>query len=404
MITDFLKLGVNNLRRRRLRSWLTMLGIIIGVAAVISLISLGNGLKAAVNSQFGIASTEIISVQAGGLNNYGPPGSGAVKPLTMDDLEAIENLNTVERAVRRNIRSGKLEFNDITIYGYGASIPDGDAEFIYEQTELEPEVGRLLKDGDRGKVALGYNFYDDKVGLNKKVVPGNKVIVQGQEFEVVGITKKKGSFILDNVVYINDEDMKDLFDYGDEVDLIAVQVKDKSLVEKAKEDIEKLMRERRDVKEGEEDFSVSTPEASLESVNKILTGVQVFIVIIALISIFVGAIGIVNTMTTSVLERKTEIGTMKAIGAKNSQIFLIFLIESGLIGLIGGAIGILLGIGMGYAGTNALNNFLGATTKPSIDFMLIGLSLAGSFIVGAASGIAPALRAANQNPVDALRG
>ena len=112
MISDYFILAFRNLRKRGLRSWLTLLGIFIGVAAVVSLISLGNGLQMAVNSQFGVSSTEIISVQAGGLNSYGPPGSAVAKKLTVQDVDAINKLSTVERAVRRNIPSGKLEFNN----------------------------------------------------------------------------------------------------------------------------------------------------------------------------------------------------------------------------------------------------------------------------------------------------
>ncbi len=404
MIKDFFFLSLNSLKRRKIRSWLTILGILIGIAAVVSLISLGNGLKAAVNAQFGISSTEVISVQAGGLSGYGPPGSGVINKLTESDVEAIGKLNTVERAVRRNIRSGKLEFNDKAGFGYATNIPDGnDKRFVYEQVDLEAEVGRLLKDGDGNKVMLGYNFYADKTGFGKKIVPGNKILLQDKEFEVVGITKKKGSFILDNIVYLNSKQMEDLLGYGNEADVIAVKVKDKGLIDKAKEQIEELMRKRRGVKKGEEDFEVSTPQASLATVNSVLTGVQTFIVMIALISIIVGAIGIINTMTTAVLERKREIGAMKAIGATNKQIFTIFLIESGLLGLMGGLFGVILGVGVGYAGTTALNSFIGTSTKPAIDIILISVALTGSFLIGAISGIVPALNAAKENPVDALR-
>jgi putative ABC transport system permease protein len=404
MMLDFIKISLNNLKRRKLRSWLTILGIVIGIATVVSLISLGNGLKSAVNSQFGISSTEVITVQAGGLN-YGPPGSGVVDPLTIEDAEAIEKLNNVQRAVGRNIESGRLEFNDKVIFGYATDIPDGDnREFVYEQSDVEIEEGRLLKDGDRRKIVLGNNFYTNKVGLDKRIIPGNNVLIQNEEFEVIGITKKQGSFILDNVVYMNNQDIKDLFDTEDEVGLIAVQVKDKTLIQDTKKDIEKLLRKRRNVDEGEENFEVSTPDTALKTVNKVLTGVQIFIVMIALISILVGTLGIVNTMTTSVLERTKEIGTMKAIGAKNNQIFLIFFVESGFLGLIGGTIGIILGISMGYLGTTLLNNFIGTTTAPTIDYVLILSALLGSFLVGAVSGIAPAIKAAKQNPTEALRG
>jgi len=404
MIKDFFSLGIKNLKRRGIRSWLTLLGILIGIAAVVSLISLGQGLQMAVGSQFGISSTEVISVQAGGLNAYGPPGSGAVNPLTIDDVEAIGKLDTVEKAIRRNIPVGKLEFNDIVGFGNAMSIPGGeDRKFVYEQLDIEPLVGRFLKDGDNKKVILGYNFYEEDNSFGKRIRPGHTILLQDEEFEVIGISKKKGSFVFDNVVYVNDEPLKELMGYGDDVDLIAVQVKHKDLMDKAKEDIEDLLRKRRDVDKGEEDFEVSTPEAAMETVNEVLGGIQAFIVIIASISILVGAIGIINTMTTSVMERRREIGIMKAVGAKNSDIFLQFFIEAGLLGLIGGIVGVVIGINIGIFGTLAINNFIGATTTPQINLWLIFGALLGSFIIGSISGIVPAMKAAKQHPVDALR-
>jgi len=405
MLRDYFTLSFKNLKHRGLRSWLTLLGILIGITAVVALISLGNGLKLAVASQFGVSSTEVMTVQAGGISGYGPPGSNVVTPLDVEDVEAIKKLGSVKRAVRRNVPSGKLEFNDKVVFGYATNLPNGeDRDFIYEQIEKGPIAGRFLKDSDVGKVFLGYNFYIDNVGLDKPITPGKTVLLNDKQFEVVGILEKKGSFIFDNIVFMNEKEAEDLFGYGDNVDMIIVQVKDKNEIDKTKEDIEKLMRKRRNVKVGEEDFDVSTPEAEMALVNSILAGVQVFIVLVASISILIGALGIVNTMTTSVLERKKEIGIMKAIGAKNNQIFLQFFIESGLLGLVGGIIGATFGILLGVLGTNAMNSFLGAELKPSIDYMLIFFALLGSFIVGAVAGISPAMRAAKQNPVEALKG
>jgi len=404
MIKDYFSLSLRNLRHRGIRSWLTLLGIFIGITAVVSLISLGNGLQLAVSSQFGVSSTELISIQASG-TSYGPPGSGAVSPLTTEDLEAVEKLSSVKIAVGRNIETGKLEYNNIVIFGYATNIPDGKyRDFVYEQLEAETVAGRLLKDGETGKVLLGYNFYVDKVGLEKPVVPGKKVKIQNRSFVVEGIIEKKGSFIFDNMVFMNNEDLEDLFDYGNEVGVIGALPREKGEIERTKEDIEKLLRSRRNVKIGEEDFEVSTPEASLDQVNSILGGVQAFIVIIAFISIFVGAIGIVNTMTTSVLERRKEIGTMKAVGARNSNIFYQFFVESSLLGLVGGLAGALFGTLIGVFGTIALSNWLGVELGIKIDFLLIIASLLGSFTIGGIAGIVPALNAAKQNPVEALRG
>lgn len=401
---NYFILAYRNLKKKGIRSYLTLLGICIGILAVVSLITLGSGLKMAVGSQFGVSSTELITVQAGG-TNYGPPGSGAVNPLTTHDLDEIKKLSSVKTAVGRVIKSGKLEFNKKVVFGYATNIPDGeDRKFIYDELEAKAVAGRLLKDGDTGKVFLGYNFYVDKVGLGKPVIPGNKVIINGKSFEVIGILEKKGSFILDNIVFMNEDDMQNLLNYGDELSIIAVLPADKNNIEKTKEDVEKLLRRLRDVKEGSEDFTVSTPEASLEQVNSILNAIQIFVIIIASISIFVGAIGIINTMSTSVLERKKEIGIMKAIGAENSQVFMQFFVESGVLGLIGGGIGVILGISLGYFGILGINSFIGSDMQPKINFFLIFFALLGSFIIGAVAGILPAMRAAKQNPVEALRG
>jgi len=404
MIQDYVKIAVRNLRRRGLRSYLTLFGILIGITTVVALITLGNGLRLAVNSQFGISSTEVIGVQAGGVNAFGPPGSGVTRPLTIDDVEAIKGISEVETAIRRNIPSGKLEFKDEVIFGIAMSIPDGeDRKIIYEILDIETEQGRLLKDEDTNKVVLGNNFLAEKVGLSNKIEVGDKIKIQDKKFEVVGITKKKGSFIFDNIIQMNEKQLEDLMGYGDDVDLIAVKVKNKDEIDIAKQKIEKLLRERRDVDEGEEDFEVSTPQAALETVDQVLGGIQIFIVMIASVAIIVGAIGIVNTMTTSVLERKKEIGIMKAIGAKNSDIFYQFFIESGLLGLLGGILGVILGLTIGVGGIIAINNFIGATTSPEVSPWLVVFALIGSFVIGSISGIAPALRAARQNPVEALR-
>ena len=404
MLMDYVQLAFGNVKHRGVRSWLTLIGIFIGITAVVALISLGNGLKEAVNSQFGVSSTEVISVQAGGVNAFGPPGSGDANPLTIKDLEEIKKLSSVERVIRRNVPSGKLEFNDKVVFGFATNVPDGeDRKFMYDLLSLEPEVGRLLKDGDSNKVVLGHNFYVDKVGLDKSIKPGDKILLQNKTFEVAGISKKQGSFIFDNIVYVNEKPLEDLMGYGDKVDIIGVQVKNPEEIDKVKVEIEKVLRKSRNVRIGEEDFEVSTPQAALDTVNSVLGGVQAFIVIIASISILVGAIGIVNTMTTSVLERKKEIGIMKSIGATNKQIFLQFFIESGLLGFVGGLIGVIFGTIIGLVGTQGINNFIGSELSPDINFWLIFSALIGSFVIGAVAGIFPAMRAAKENPVEAIR-
>lgn len=404
MYKDYIRLALRNLKKRGVRSWLTLLGIFIGITAVVSLISLGNGLKVAVNSQFGISNTEVLTIQAGGVNSFGPPGTGVVNPLVVRDLENIEKISSIQRVIRRNIPTIKLEYGENLIVGFAMNIPDGeDRKFAYDALDVDAEYGKLLQDGDKNKVVLGYNFGADKMGLGKAVRVGDTVTINGEDFEVQGITAKKGSLIFDNIVHVNEAPLKNLIGYGDNIDVIVAQAKSKEVIEQAKVEIEKSLRKTRNVKVGEEDFSVSTPEAALDTVNGVLGGVQAFIVIIASLSILVGAIGIVNTMTTSVLERRKEIGIMKAIGAKNSDIFIQFFIESGLLGLVGGMVGVILGVCLGVVGTLGINSFIGAETKPQINLFLVLFSLIGSFIIGAVAGIVPAMSAAKERPVEALR-
>ncbi len=407
MKKDYFLLAWKNLKRRGVRSWLTLLGIFIGITAVVSLISLGDGLKIAVNSQFGIGSTEIISIQAGGVSGYGPPGTGAVNPLKEKDVDEIDKLDYVDVAIGRIIETVKINCDDQIDISFVASIPEGDKRTrVYEFLELEIEYGRLLQDGDTNAVLLGNDFvYPEKklLSCGKKVEVGDIINIQGKNFKVAGILEKKGSFIVDQSILMMEKPLRQIMNNTENVDIIVVKAKSKESIEMAKEQIEDLLRERRNVEIGEEDFEVSTPEAALATVNSVLTGVQIFIVLIASISILVGALGIINTMTTSVLERVKEIGIMKAIGAKNSDIFFQFFIEAGLLGLIGGIVGTSFGILIGFLGVNGINSFLGTSTAFKLNFLLIIGTLLGSFVIGSISGIAPAMKAARMNPVEALR-
>ena len=406
-MTDYFLLAFRNLSRRGIRSWLTLLGIVIGIATVVSLIMLGNGLKGAVNAQFGVSSTQVITVQAGGLSGFGAPGTGVTNPITRDDAEAIEDLSEVEIAIPRNIETVTMVYRDTTHFGFAISVPE-DKERLkktYEILGIDIEKGKMLDEDDKGKIVLGNGYLDPaKSPFDTAIQPGKDIEINEKDFEVKGILERTGSFIFDYMVVILNDDLDDLTDYGEETDVIAVLVKDKDEMQRAKQEIEELMRDRRDVEIGQEDFQVETPEAALENVNNILGAIQAFLVIIASISIIVGIIGIVNTMTTSVLERTKQIGIMKAVGATNFQIFMQFLIESGMLGFVGGLIGAGLGTGIGFLGTFAINSFIGTETTCSIDFILIGGALAGSFIIGAIAGIVPALNAAKKDPVESLRG
>lgn len=404
MITDILGLSLNNLKKRPLRSLLTILGIFIGIAAVVSLISLGDGLRTAIMGQFGALSADKLTIQNSG-TGFGPPGSTAVRKLTSHDLEVVEKVNGVEIAISRLIRVSKLDFGKGQGFFYTGSIPKTQKEIdvVNEAGILEIDVGRLLKEGDSGKVVLG----KDVAGSNdfdKKIRVGNTVKIQGRDFEVIGILKPASTFPINSVILIPEDDMKEILKIGDEIDVIVAQV-DQNNAEAIGKRIEDALRKDRGEKKGEEDFSVQTPLQAISSINTILNIINLIVTGIAAISLIIGGIGIANTMYTSVLERTKEIGVMKSIGAGNNQILALFLFESGFLGLLGGIIGAAVGLGLAFGVSGIANTAFGSQIlSVSVSWPLLIGAVSFSFFIGIFSGLFPARQASKLKPVDALRG
>jgi len=404
MNKDYILFAFNNLRSRKLRSWLTMLGIFIGIAAVVALIGLGEGLRTAVLSQFGFLGSDVLTVQASGIQFAGPPGQAVSTPLSDDLTDKIEHIRGVDAAINRHIESGAIEFNDRQHVGIVTSLPEQDKRKVFERmVNLKAAEGRLLDDSDDRKVVLGHDYSADDI-FGKEVAVGNTVLIKGEAFEVAGILEKKGSFIFDHSAFLNEDALLDLFGNRKTVDAIAVKAKETNDVLRVKEEVEQLLRKERDVKKGEENFIVESPQSTLDSLNSTLFAVQLFVSVIAAISLLVGGIGIMNTMYTSVVERTREIGVMKSVGARNSSVFILFFFESGLLGAVGGAIGIVIGLILAY-GFAALGRAVLGTEliQAQVSVFLIVGSLLFSFMLGTLSGILPAFQAARMQPVDALR-
>jgi len=403
MKADYLKLVLQNIKHRKLRSWLTMLGIFIGIAAVVSLIGLGEGLRSTVTSQFGFLGADIITVRDGGIQFAGPPGSGVVNQLNTDLVPKLEKISGVKYVIPRLIKSAEVEFSRETEVMMVGSLPSGNERTVIENmVGLKSAEGRLLKDGDGNKVFLGNHLANND--FEKKIRSGDRILIQKKQFQVVGVGKELGSFLLDHIVFMNEEVMRDLYDKKDEASVIAIQIGKGEESEKVKQEIEKILRKERNVEEGEEDFTVELAVDVLDSLDSTLFAVQLFVYIIAGISLIVGGIGISSTMFTAVIERTKDIGIMKSIGAKNSDIFSLFLIESGMVGLFGGMIGVILGIGiaksLAFLGSKQLGTDL---IQANISFSLIIGAVLFSFIIGCIAGTIPAIKASKLNPVDSLR-
>src|SRR3989344_4398084 len=241
MLKDYAVFSLKNLRSRGLRSWLTMIGIFIGIAAVVSLIGLGEGLRLAITSQFGFLGPDVLAVQASGIAFAGPPGQAVANPLSDELAAKIEKINGVEAAFNRYIESITLEFNDRQSIGIAGSSPEGENRKIFgTMLNLKADEGRLLEDGDAKKVVLG-NDFKKKDTFGKGIKVGDRGLVNGITFEAVGILEKKGSFIFDRIVMINEEPMIDVLGIDKkEVSAVAIKVKDQNNIAQVKEDIEKL--------------------------------------------------------------------------------------------------------------------------------------------------------------------
>lgn len=269
---------------------------------------------------------------------------------------------------------------------------------------FEAEEGRNLKEGDKDKIDVGYLVAKDKGLFKKAVNVRDTLIIKDREFKVVGIIKSIGNPQDDKQLYIPFDTAKELFDKGDTIDMIFVQTKEGFKPIDVAENIKDELRRYRNEKEGEETFSVQTFENLLANLGVILTIIRVVLIGIAAISLFVGGIGIMNSMYTSVLERTREIGIMKAVGAKNENILLLFILESALYGIIGGIIGVAFGMGIAKAVELVAGPLLGVSAfKIAMPWWLIAGPLGFSFIIGAFSGLMPAVRASKLKPVDALR-
>ena len=402
-LKDYFSLAVTGMAKRKLRSWLTMLGIFVGIAAVVGLVSISQGLRGAIADEFSTVGSDRVILQPGSAF-FGPPGSSSgLSKVTQQDIDLVKKIRGVNEVAGFVFKTTRFEFNDKTKFVLGIGIPADDSINVFG-SRFEVSEGRQFRSGEKSVAIVGNSYSTDETILGKPVKIGDKVLVEGEEFKVVGIRRKLGDPTNDVSVVVPIEAAWDLYGNKDEYSMVTAAVETgfspSEVAARVKEDI----RKDRNQEEGNEDFQVQTSEELFSSVSSVLDIVQVVIIGIAAISLVVGSIGVMNTMYTAVLERTKEIGILKAIGAKNTDVMLLFLIESGLYGFIGGFIGIIFGLGMGKTVEFAASRFLGsellrASTSP---YLIFG-ALAFSFVLGCMSGVAPARQAARLSPVKALR-
>ena len=402
MLTEYFNLAVKNLKKRGLRSWLTMLGIFISIATIFTLVSLSLGLQGAVEEQFQTLGTDKIFVQTA-TGFFAPPGTETGVQLTEEDIEVISKVRGVKDYSYFVAGNAEVEFGNEKRFLMVWGLPTDHMDVYFEVGAFEIEEGRYLENNDNNAVMLG-NFFKTKNILGKPVRAGNKLTINGQDVRVKGILEVIGNPDDDRSILLDLESFRNIFDTEERVDFIMVQIDEGEDIREVAERIEKDLRKSRGVNEDTQDFDLFTPDELLESFSTILAIITGFLGGVAGISLVVGAIGIANTMYTSVVERTREIGVMKAIGARNSDITWIFLIESGLLGLIGAMIGVILGYGFSKTlEIIAVNNLGTNLLQAAAPWYLIVGCLAFGFIVGAVSGTLPAIQASKTNVVEALR-
>ncbi len=448
-----LKIALNMVKANKLRSWLTIIGIIIGIASVMAIVTTGEYFQDQVTETLEGFGGDVITIVAS--TPFQVTESGEVAENTVVSSEDIgensaefsgtiadgeESGNNTSSAIELpSIKESELTKLDVftllsipAVQYVNVNVEDGaqltfgseetsvwikgvDPNVWPEITNKEVEQGRMLKPGDRSVVVISKELENDT--FERKIRLNQMILLNGRSFRVVGILKKDGGLLgglgglFGSSIYMPYQDVYSL-PYSDEdipvrekevYNSIEIKLDKEADYDAALKEIERKLRLSRRVTEDTQDFYVNSPKETIESTRKLINGLTAFLAFIAGISLLVGSTGIANTMFTSVLEKTKEIGIMKAIGAKNRDIMLIFLCNAAMISLVGGIIGIFLGT----AAVQAILFFISVKMKVPFEF---ALSLKGtviatlvSIIVGLIAGLVPAKNAAELNPVDALR-
>lgn len=397
--TETMRLSLESLNAHRLRSVLTMLGLIIGVASIILLVSLGNGAKGYIFNEFQSLGTNLIVIQPGKTdkkNSFGPPIGTAQRKMTIADVDAIERQSFNLEAVTGLIfgtTSVRFEDNLANVNVFGCN------EQMVRIFNFTPKEGTFFtrEEDSTGRrlVVLGPKVAQDLFPNGDAL--GKRVRVNQSEFRVIGIMQTTGAKLglnLDEFIYIPTHAALKVFN-DDKLFGIRAKARSRAALDDAVQEISEILKQRRD---GEEDFTIVTQVAMMESMETILSMLTYVLAGIACISMLVAGIGIMNIMLVSVAERTPEIGIRRAVGARKRDIVQQFLVEAVTLSCFGGGIGIFIA----WVLAQGMYWWL-----PSFDlrapYWIVLPAFVVSALVGIVFGVWPALKAANIQTLDALR-
>ncbi len=404
-LADTATLAFSTLKHNNLRSWLAILGIIIGVAAVVMFISISIGLSQQISNRLNTLGGNIITITPGSsranvlmvggrIGGGGPPGFGSQKsePLTFSEANSLQTLAGVEYVDARLTGRGDISYSNKNT---STTVVGSEPQAFLATVGVNMSEGMPLSNGNPYGAVIGYNIanttFNDSNMLNRQIQINNET------FRITGILNQSGSSFggVDDEIFIPLKTAQNIFNQtqnASEVIVVANPTYDTNTVAS---EVESQLMLLQHTQNGQQDFQVTTASTLQSTISSITDTLSLFLGGIASISLIVGGIGVANTMFMSVLEQTKYIGILKAIGMKNNEVLLLFLFEAGIIGLVGGVIGIALSLILSAGITS-----LGIPSVVTPELILLGLAF--SFIIGLISGFIPARNASKLQPIEAL--
>jgi putative ABC transport system permease protein len=393
---DLVKFTGGSVIAHRMRALLTALGIAVGVAAVVLLTSIGEGVRQFVVAEFTQFGTNIVNITPGTTQTMG--GSigvfGTVRPLTIDDAEALRRVPYMTASVPVVQGNAEVEGNGrkrrVTVYGVGHEFADAFRFEVASGTFLPPDDPRA----PRNLAVLGAKMKEQLFGDANAL--GANVRVGSERYRVVGVMRAKGTMIgfdLDDTVYVPAARALELFD-RDSLFEIDVLYEETAPVDEVVAGIRRVLVARH----GDEDFTITTQQQMLDTLGSVLGVLTFAVAALGSISLLVGAVGIFTIMTIAVRERTAEVGLLRALGAGRRQVLSLFLAEAVVLSLFGGFAGLLFGATVAWLLGEAVSQL-----PVSFSTLFMGLALGLSVVIGLVAGILPAMSAARLDPVEALR-
>jgi putative ABC transport system permease protein len=394
--SDLISLSYRTVISHKLRSSLTALGLIIGIAAVVVLTSIGRGIHSFVLSEFTQFGTNLIGIHPGKPSTFGLSGAtiSTVRPLSIADaiaLSKLENIIAVSPLIQGNARvESEQKQRRTNVLGVGSSLP--------EIWKIKTISGRFLPEGEqnnpRSFAVLGYKLASELFGSASPL--GQRIRIGSDRFRVVGVMERKGQmlgFDMDDTIYIPAVKAMDLFDRDSLMEIDLLYRSDAAI-----ESVQDAIKRNLIARHGSEDFTIITQNQMLKSMDSILNILTMAVAALGGISLLVGSVGILTIMTIAVSERISEIGLLRAIGAERKTVFQLFLSEALVLSVAGGTLGVVLGMAIVWL----LDTVLPALPV-ELAWSYIVAAFAVSLLIGIAAGVTPAIKAARLEPLEALR-